>query len=341
MTIRVVAASALAGAAILLAGCGGATQTRHAAAEDETVVAQPVAPADLPELPASASEQPEGSFPDPDSDPEVADRSDTRTVAERTPESRRRSTAILSAADRASFEQLAARLGGESGLAVSGLGLGQRVERVGSLRSAAAWSTAKVPVAMAVINAGGQTAAQGDLTAAITASDNAAAERLWASLGSPQAAANAATEQLRAAGDRRTIIESRRLRSGFTAFGQTAWALTDQTRFTAGLACSAAGSQVLELMGEVSSGQRWGLGDAGVPAQLKGGWGPGSQPGASGGYLDRQMGVLTIDGTPLAVTIATRPADGSHETGTRNLSAIARWFASHASSRERPQSPVC
>ena len=56
MTIRVVAASALAGAAILLAGCGGATQTRHAAAEDETVVAQPVAPADLPELPASASE---------------------------------------------------------------------------------------------------------------------------------------------------------------------------------------------------------------------------------------------------------------------------------------------
>jgi len=56
MTIRVVAASALAGAAILLAGCGGATQTPHAAAEDETVVAQPVAPADLPELPASASE---------------------------------------------------------------------------------------------------------------------------------------------------------------------------------------------------------------------------------------------------------------------------------------------
>jgi len=194
---------------------------------------------------------------------------------------------------------------------------------------------------MAVINAGGQTAAQHDLTAAITASDNAAAERLWASLGSPQAAANAATEQLRAAGDRRTTMQSRRLRSGYTAFGQTDWALTDQARSTAGLACSAAGSQALELMSEVDSGQRWGLGDAGVPAQLKGGWGPGSRPGVSGGYLDRQMGVLTIAGTPLAVTIATRPADGSHKTGTRNLTSIARWFASHANGRERPQSPVC
>jgi len=38
MTIRV-AAAALAGAAVLIAGCGGATQTPQAATEDETVVA--------------------------------------------------------------------------------------------------------------------------------------------------------------------------------------------------------------------------------------------------------------------------------------------------------------
>ena len=94
-------------------------------------------------------------------------------------------------------------------------------------------------------------------------------------------------------------------------------------------------------MGSVISGQRWGLGAAGVPAQIKGGWGPGTQPGASGPYLDRQMGVLTIAGTPLAVTIATRPADGSHDAGTRNLTAIARWFASHASARGQPDSPIC
>jgi hypothetical protein len=44
----------------------------------------------------------------------------------------------------------------------------------------------------------------------------------------------------------------------------------------------------------------------------------------SGGYLDRQMGVMVIRGKPLAVTIAAKPADGSHGTGTRNLTAIAR-----------------
>jgi len=36
---------------------------------------------------------------------------------------------------------------------------------------------------------------------------------------------------------------------------------------------------------------------------------------------------MTIAGNPLAVTVANRPADGSHQTGTRNLSAIARWLA--------------
>ena len=52
-------------------------------------------------------------------------------------------------------------------------------------------------------------------------------------------------------------------------------------------------------MNETVASQRWGLGAAGVDAQLKGGWGPGNQPGAGGGYLDRQMGVLNIHGKPL------------------------------------------
>ena len=61
---------------------------------------------------------------------------------------------ILSTADRASFARLASSLRGAEGLAVSGVGRGQTVERVGSLRSAIAWSTSKVPVAMAVLAAG-------------------------------------------------------------------------------------------------------------------------------------------------------------------------------------------
>ena len=80
-------------------------------------------------------------------------------------------TRILSAADRASFARLASSLSGTEGLAVSGVGRGQAVERVGGLRSAIAWSTSKVPVAMAVLAAGQGGAHSTDLTQAITASD--------------------------------------------------------------------------------------------------------------------------------------------------------------------------
>jgi hypothetical protein len=272
------------------------------------------------------------------------DRTKGRTTPERRRTARpapRASAGILSAADRASFRRLEASLGGKLGLAVSGLGSDVDVERLGALRSGAAWSTAKVPVAMAVIAAGGGQAQRPDLSRAIGASDNAAAERLWASLGGGQEAAAAADEQLRAAGDRHTTIEYRRLRDGYTPFGQTAWALSDQARFTAGLACVDAGKEVLGLMNEVVPGQRWGLGSAGVPAQLKGGWGPGTRPGAGGGYLDRQMGVLQIDGKPLAVALATLPADGSHGTGTGNLTAIARWVVAHAGVRTVGARPRC
>jgi hypothetical protein len=248
---------------------------------------------------------------------------------------------ILSSADRASFGRLAASLGGTSGVAVSGLGKGRKVERAGALRSAIAWSTAKVPVAMAVIAAGEAVTQQQNLRSAITASDNAAAMRLWSSLGAGERAASAADEQLRQAGDDRTRIESRALRGpAYTPFGQTRWGIADQARFTAGLACTAAGAEVLGLMNEVVAGQRWGLGSAGVQAQLKGGWGPGSQPGSAGGYIDRQMGILMVHGRPLAVAIATIPADGSHETGTRNLTQIARWLVRHASTDQLPRRPT-
>jgi len=240
---------------------------------------------------------------------------------------------LLSSRDAASFARLARSLGGSVGVAVSPLGRGQQVESLGSLRSAVAWSTSKVPVAMAVIAAGRGRAQRENLVQAITASDNAAAERLWSSLGGGRAAARAADAQLRAAGDANTHIESRRLRAGFTPFGQTTWTLADQARFTAGMRCTAPGRQVLDLMGQVVAGQRWGLGAAGVAAQFKGGWGPGTLPGVNGGYIDRQMGVVTVQGRPLAVTLAALPASGSHDTGARNLTTLARWVVGHVDVR--------
>jgi hypothetical protein len=248
---------------------------------------------------------------------------------------------ILSSAHRAGFAQLARSLGGQVGLAVSGTGRDQPVERLGPLQDAVAWSTSKVPVAMAVIADGRAATHQQDLAQAITVSDNAAAVRLWESLGGGQTAARALEAQLRAAGDDATQIEYRTLRASFTPFGQTAWSLSNQVRFAAGMGCTDAGRQALALMGEVAASERWGLGAAGVPARLKGGWGPGWQPGVAEGYLDRQMGVVIIRGVPVAVAIAALSDDGGHEDATRALTLIARWLVAHANVRGLPIEPAC
>jgi hypothetical protein len=244
---------------------------------------------------------------------------------------------ILSSADRRSFQRLAASLSGSEGIAVSAVGTGQEVWTAGAQRSGVAWSTAKVPVAMAAIGAG--RANQGDLVAAITASNNEAAERLWSSLGAGQRASTAATRQLRRAGDRRTVVQAQRIRPGYTPFGQTRWALADQVRFVAGMRCTAPGRRVLGLMGQVVGGQRWGLGSTGGAAQFKGGWGPGISPGAADGWLDRQMGVIEVGGRKLAVAILTTAGD--HGTGTSNLTRMAQWVKRNANPEGIPTGNGC
>lgn len=231
--------------------------------------------------------------------------------------------AAFSAADRASFAALAQELPGGEGVAISA---GGEVLTLGSVRTGTAWSTAKVPVAMAAVQA--RSARSADLTAALTASDNAAAERLFAGLGSPASAARRATAQLRAAGDPRTVVQSRRTAgAGYTAFGQTAWRLGDQARFAFGLSCSAAGRRVAALMRRVVSGQRWGLGTL-DGAAFKGGWGPGSTPGRIRGWLDRQFGVVRIDGTAYGIAVASTAPD--HTAGPKALTRLAAWAAAHA-----------
>jgi len=243
---------------------------------------------------------------------------------------------VFSDRDRRSFAALATRLAGREGIAVSAVGLDQDVSALGELRSGVAWSTSKAPVAMAAIVSGA--AKETDLRQAVAASDNAAAERLWSALGAGRQAAAAATAQLRAAGDGETTVEPQRLRAGYTAFGQTDWSLRSQVRFAAGMQCSDAGQRVLALMGDVVPAQRWGLGATDLPAQMKGGWGPGVSPGAADGWLDRQMGVVTIKDRPLAVALITDAPD--HGTGTANLSALARWTTAHIRATQIAE-PAC
>ncbi|SDS45601.1 hypothetical protein SAMN04488543_1764 [Friedmanniella luteola] len=227
-----------------------------------------------------------------------------------------------SAADR-SFAAVERRLDGPAGVVVFAVGAGARTRpllEVGDLRTGVAWSTAKVPVTVAALQRSSSARTKARARAAITRSDNAAAEQLWRGLGRPTTAARRTQAVVRAAGDRRTRVQHRRVRAGFTAFGQTRWALEDQARFAAGLSCRKEARATLALMRKVVPAQSWGLGTLDEVA-FKGGWGP-----VGRGYLVRQLAVVTLsDGRQVGVAIAVHAGSG-FDRGTRDLTRITRWL---------------
>ena len=219
--------------------------------------------------------------------------------------------------------------GGHAGVALAvpgAAGEAAAPQVVGDLESDVAWSTSKVPVAIAAVRQAGAADAsiQSNINAAITVSDNVAAEALWASLGDPATAAAATTAVLRDGGDAVTTANAERTRPEYTAFGQTQWALPDQARFGAHLTCLDGAGPVIEAMGAITDDQRYGLGT--IPgARFKGGWGPDE----SGMYLVRQFGTIAVDGGEVGVAIAARPADGTYATGQAMLTEIAAAVHRH------------
>ena len=199
-----------------------------------------------------------------------------------------------------------------------------KVTRMGDLAGGSAWSTMKVPIALGVLDRGASPRQRSEVERALTASDNAAADRLFESLGG----AGATTDVLRQAGDATTQVSSVG-RYGFSPYGQTDWTLEAQHRFMAALAAGCVGKPasrktVLDAMGRVRS-DRWGLGSAGAPARWKGGWGPGTD----GKYLVRQMGIVETGRGPMVVTLAAVPSDGTFESGQALATELAQWLVAN------------
>src|SRR4051794_7297938 len=221
-------------------------------------------------------------------------------------------SAILSVVE--DFEQLERELGGRSrGLFSVDAG---PVTQVGSLRSGPAWSTIKVPLAVAALNRPG---AEGLVEDAVSASDNDAARALWELLGPPAAAASAVEAVLAAAGDEETRVQTQVVSPPYTSFGQTEWTLGAQQRFAVGLPGVPGAGPVLELMRRIVPEQRWGFGAVAQGAAFKGGWGPDES------HLVRQFATLTHSGRVIAAALANEPEDGSYERGAENVTRIAEW----------------
>lgn len=221
----------------------------------------------------------------------------------------------------ASFADLAAGVRGKLGMAIMPVG-GTQPVTFGDWTSGPAWSTMKVPLTLAALrrSPGSNYAA----SAAITASDNSAAETLWQSLGSPQDAAQAVQAVLREGGDTRTVVPPTRSRSEHSAFGQAEWSLVDQVRFASRLPCLSESGRVTALMEQVVASQRWGLGEF-SGAEFKGGWGP----DLSGAYLVRQFGLITVPSGQLAIAVAVQPDSGSLSDGTNISDRLAAVVSEH------------
>ncbi|OBG32039.1 hypothetical protein A5672_26335 [Mycobacterium alsense] len=214
----------------------------------------------------------------------------------------------------ASFDRLAAAVPATIGAAVA---LPDLTYSLGRWSCGVAWSTIKVPLAIAALRRD-PVRARNLVVRAVTESDNPASERLWSQLGEPADAARQVQAVVSEAGDTVTVVESRRLRPGFTAFGQTRWALADQARFAAHLPQLRDAAGVVDLMRQLVAGQRWGLAAKGVAA--KGGWGP----AAADGYLVRQFGSVPTDSGHLGVAVAAEAA--TFDTGVAALNAVAEWL---------------
>jgi hypothetical protein len=219
---------------------------------------------------------------------------------------------------RVDFERLTATIPASIGIAVAAPGTAEAFS-LGRWSGGVAWSTIKVPLALAALRSD-QPRARDLAVKAITESDNPASERLWSLLGEPADAARRVQAVIGESGDAVTIVESRRLRPGFTAFGQTQWTLEGQARFAAQLPYLSGALAVIDLMQHVTTGQRWGLAAKGVAA--KGGWGP----GVAGEYLVRQFGIVPIESRHVGVALAAETPDGAFDTGVDALNAMTDWL---------------
>ena len=173
-----------------------------------------------------------------------------------------------------------------------------------------AWSTIKVPIAIAALRR--DPGMHPDAAAAITVSDNDAAQRLYTQAG--EDAVNTVLSEMGLA----TTVNTAPIRPEFSTFGQTLLSVSDEATMAGNLACLTGAAPVIALMGEIESAQAYGLGAVGARsrssagAAFKGGWGP----DPAGKYHVLQFGLIPRgDGFFAAVAITAVPTDGTYQTG--------------------------
>lgn len=208
--------------------------------------------------------------------------------------------------------EVAAEFGGRLGISVAGE---TGAVGAGDAEATPAWSTIKVPIAIAALRA--YPALYPTAASAITVSDNAAVEELYWAVGPGP------VNRVLAEAGLEVSLNTEVVRPEFSTFGQTLLTPAQEAQLAGTIACLDGAGDVLGLMGSVDSGQAWGLGV--LPGSMfKGGWGPESD----GAYQVRQLGLMPLPGAPFAaVSLSAFPADGSFYTGQQMLTTAAMRLA--------------
>lgn len=229
-------------------------------------------------------------------------------------------------------------VGAQKGAAPLELGFAPRIAGGEALR---------VPIALAAVEkSGGDDDVGGDLVTALNANDARAAARLWASLGTPQQAAQATMRALRQGGDTTTRVQTQYpLRSE--------WLPVNQVRFAAGLACLPSAEYIRASMTASSPSQQFGFGGY-SQAQFSNAWvetqgaqGPQGAQGKQGAQNTRgaqkqstqkqsvttvrQMVIMDMGKAGFAaLSLTARTPDGTRAGAEKLLTAMAHWLMSQA-----------
>lgn len=208
------------------------------------------------------------------------------------------------------------------GLALVPVGAGARPILIGDHNPYEAWSTIKVPLALAAERRNGENRTE---TKAVIDSDNRSARILTRSLGTPEQATEAVTAVLREGGDADTVVQPAAGDDEWPHLGETTWTLTASSIWMAHLPCMPGSEHLLDLMSKVAPTQAWGLEKIpGNRTAVKGGWGldEGDQ-----GYLVRQIGLIWLDdGRGVAVSMSAHEPKMTFEQGTAALNTVGRWL---------------
>ncbi|MGJ9413404.1 hypothetical protein ACHAAC_11925 [Aeromicrobium sp. CF4.19] len=185
--------------------------------------------------------------------------------------------------------------------------LGQGPITIGDHRRDRAWSTIKVPIVITADRLRRGSAA--DKKGALRYSDNAAANRVYQSLGGNRR--TDVTRHLRKYGDKRTSVHG-------SGAGLTQWGVSHQSKYASRIACSRVAKPARVHMKKAQTSHRFGMLGTKLAKRT-------SQKVGYGGSVVRQLAIVKLsDGRAYGVSIL---ADGGFRSARAKVDRIARWVA--------------